>query len=307
MTLQQLQYIIAVDKYRHFVKAAEACGVTQSTLSTMIRNLENELDATIFDRTAHPVRPTYIGEKIIAQAKIVLFNTGQLEEITKNERSTVSGSVQMGIIPTVSPYILPKMFRYIGTYHELHLSVIEARTSAIIEKLKKAELDMAIMATPLGEHDLLEIPLYYEKFYAYISPAGPLYQQEKVTPKQLPGKDLWLLQEGHCFRNQIINLCNSNASHSAVYEAGNIDTLVRVVDENGGHTIIPELHIQFLSEMQKGNIREITPSLSVREISLVIRNDFVKERILNIISDIVKNIIPDNMIDTRLKKYAVKI
>lgn len=306
MTLQQLQYIIALDKFRHFVKAAESCGVTQSTLSSMIRNLETELDVVIFDRNSHPVEPTAIGRKIIDQAKVVIFNAGQLEEIPATEKNSTCGEIRLGIIPTVAPYILPQLFSEMRKRKGIRLSASERQTSAITERLKKAELDMAIMATPLNDDSLLEIPLYYERFYAYVSPEDRLYSEEGIRAEQLPGANLWLLQEGHCFRNQTFNLC-SNHEHSAVYEAGSIDTLVRVVDMNGGHTVIPELHIRFLSSEQKKNVRRIIPSDSVREISLVIRNDYVKEGLLNAVSDIIKDIIPENMLNPRLRKFAIKI
>lgn len=307
MNLQQLQYIIAVDKHRHFVRAAEACGVTQSTLSAMIKSLESELDVTIFDRTLHPVKPTYIGEKIIAQAKVTILNAELIEEISFSERGIVSGEINMGIIPTVAPYLLPKMFLETKNYPDIKLHVSERQTSALVERLKKAEIDMAILATPLNEAGLLEIPLYYEHFFAYVSPVDPLYDEEKISVDKLPGMNFWLLQEGHCFRNQIINLCNKNTIHSSIYEAGNIDTLVKVVDINGGHTIIPELHIPLLNEEQKKNIRSLEQTDSVREISIVIRNDYIREGMLNIISDIIKKIIPETMLDNRLKKYAIRI
>ena len=307
MTLQQLQYIIAVDKHRHFVRAAEACGVTQSTLSSMIKNLENELDVTIFDRTAHPVVPTTVGEKIIAQAKVTLLNAGLIEEISLAERGIVSGKINMGIIPTIAPYLLPKMFLEMRNYRNIIINVAERQTSALVERLKRAEIDMAILATPLEEPGLLEIPLYYEHFYVYVSPIDPLYDEEIISADELPGLNFWLLQEGHCFRNQIINLCHENTIHSAVYEAGNIDTLVKVVDLNGGHTIIPELHIPILTEEQKRNVRPLEQTDSVREVSIVIRNDYIREGILNIVSDIIKKIIPEKMLDARLKKYAIRI
>lgn len=307
MNLQQLQYIIAVDKHRHFVRAAEACGITQSTLSAMIKSLESELDVVIFDRSAHPVVPTSIGEKIIAQAKVTVLNAGLIEEISLSERGIVSGNINLGIIPTIAPYILPKMFLEIKKYPDIKLNVSERQTSALIERLKRAEMDMAILATPVDEPGLLEIPIYYEHFYAYVSPIDPLYNEDNISADKLPGMNFWLLQEGHCFRNQIINLCNKNTIHSAIYEAGNIDTLIKVIDLNGGHTIIPELQIPLLSEEQRKNVRSLKESDSVREISIVIRNDYIREGMLNIISDVIKKIIPENMLDNRLKKYAIRI
>lgn len=307
MTLQQMQYIIAVDTHRHFVRAAEACGVTQSTLSTMIHNLEDELDAVIFDRSSHPVVPTAIGEKIIAQARVVLHNAGQLAEIPANEKSCIAGSITLGIIPTVSPYILPQLFMGMRRHPEVSLRVIEARTDNLIGRLHRAEMDMAILATPLNDPSILEVPLYYEKFYAYISPGDPLFPEEEISPESLPGENMWVLQEGHCFRQQIENFCSHNTHHSMTYESGSIDTLIKVVDSCGGHTIIPELHLDFLDARQKSNVRKITSPEPVREISVVFRNDFVKERLLNMVTDIIRNGIREDMVDPRLRKFSVRI
>ncbi len=307
MTLQQLQYIVAVDEYRHFVRAAESCGVTQSTLSSMIKSLENELDAVIFDRKAHPVIPTAIGEKIIEKARVVLFNAGQLEEITAEEKGVGTGKINMGIIPTVSPYILPGMVKKLGEYPGLAIRFSESSTEVLVDSLKKAELDMCILSTPLHEDILLEIPLYYEKFYAYVTSGDPLYQFETLEPQVLPGDNLWVLREGHCFRNQIEGFCELAREHSAVYESGSIDTLIRVLDINGGHTIIPQMHLPYLSEAQLKNVRKISSPEPVREISLVIRKDYVRERFLNIISDIIKTIVPVDMLDSRLKKFPVRL
>jgi len=308
MTLQQMEYVVAVDKYRHFVKAAEACGVTQSTLSSMIQKLESELDVQIFDRNSHPVCPTLPGEQVIKQAKVLLFNAAQLKEMVLSEREQESGEVKLGVIPTVAPYILPKFFKCLHTNHPHSIvRVSEARTSALIERLEKAEIDMALLATPLNNEQLLEIPLYYEKFVAYISPSEPLYKQQEIETHHIPMNHLWVLQEGHCLRNQVMNICNHKSGYSAIYEAGSIDTLVKIVDVNGGFTIIPELHVELLREEQQSRIRKIVDPEPVREISLVIRHDYVRERMLNIIAECVRNIIPEHMVDKRLKKYAIKL
>lgn len=308
MTLQQLEYIVAVDKYRHFVKAAEASGVTQSTLSSMIQKLENELDVQIFNRGAHPVEPTRIGMQIIAQARVTLFNAEQVKKLVINEKGQQKGELKLGIIPTVAPYILPKLINALSwKYPELSVTILEARTDVIIEKMKKADLDMALLATPLNNEQLLEVPIYYEKFVAYISPSEDIYAQAQLESHQILSKHLWLLQEGHCLRSQVLNICDNRSSYSAIYEAGSIDTLVKIVDENGGYTIIPELHVPLLSEGQKKNIRPIAAPEPVREVSLIVRQDFVRERILNMVADEVKGIIPESMIDGRLKKFAIKL
>lgn len=307
MTLQQLEYIVAVNHYKHFVKAAEACRVTQPTLSTMVQKLEEELNVQIFDRTKHPIATTAIGQKIVLQAQITLNELGRLNEIVTSEVESLSGSLKMAVIPTVAPYLIPDFIKnFKKQYAEVALSIVEMRTSFIIEQLFQASLDMAILSTPLKNQELLEIPLYYEKFVAYFSPDYPNKDQVMMAAK-MPLDDLWVLQEGHCIRNQVFNFCKKMTSKKSIYEAGSIDTLIKIVDKNGGFTIIPELHLAFLTENQLQNIRMIDNPPAVREISIVIRKDFVKERMINAVADTVKQIIPQNMLDDRLKKFSIKL
>jgi len=308
MTLQQLEYILAVYKTGHFMKAAELCQVTQPTLSAMIQKLEEELDCKIFDRSQHPIQPTEMGEKIIAQAQIILYQTNQLKEMLRKEKETVSGNLNLAIIPTIASYLLPRfiaLFR--NDYPEVSLKITEMRTDTIIQKLKTAEIDMAILATPLNNPDLLEIPVYYEKFIAYISPGEPIYELEELSANNLPLEHLWVLEEGHCFRSQIFNFCDQMKVHNYMYEAGSIETLVKIVDINGGYTVIPELHVESLTQEQKKNLRNIVQPEATREISIVIRNDYVREGLLNAVADSLKKIIPPHMLDSRLKKFAIKI
>ncbi|MDD2996861.1 MAG: LysR substrate-binding domain-containing protein [Paludibacter sp.] len=307
MTLQQLEYIVALDKTRHFVRAAEMCGVTQPTLSAMIQKLEDELDCRIFDRSSHPIVPTEIGVAVIQQAQVVLFNVNQLKENVLVQRGTVAGNLSLAIIPTVAPYLLPgiiSLFR--SDYPEISLKVSEMRTETIIEKLHTAEIDMAILSTPLEDPKILEVPLYYEKFIAYIAPEEPMYAQEEVSTNEMPLDHLWVLEEGHCLRNQVFNFCE-NKTHSSTYEAGSIDTLVKIVDRNGGYTVIPELHVDLLNETQKQNLRKIVRPEATREIALVIRHDYVREGMMNAVANTVKKIIPQHMLDARLKKFAIKL
>ena len=309
MTLQQLEYIVAVEKYRHFAKAAESCHVTQSTLSMMIQKLEQELEINIFDRKTQPVEPTPIGVTLLAQAKVILYNAKQFKELALSEKEQESGKVTFGIIPTVAPYILPKLFNIFQERNpNINLHVKEITTAEIINQLEKAEIDMALLATPLNNPNLLEIPIYYERFFAYVSPTEPLYNIiNEYEMRHLPTDHLWILKEGHCLRNQVMRLCESESGFSTTYEAGSIDTLVKIVDTNGGYTIIPELHLDFLSEKQKANVRPIVNPEPNREISLVVRNDYVKEKLLNVIARNISDTIPENMLDERLKKFSIKL
>lgn len=308
MTLQQMEYIVALDTYRHFVRAADSCGVSQSTLSTLLRKLEDELDTIIFDRDSHPLKPTPAGEKIISQARVILYNTDQLREMASSERSQSAGEVKIAVIPTVAPYIVPKLFKRLGEDSpEIRPHIFELQTPEILVKLSRAEIDMAIMATPLDQPNLLEVPLYYEKLVMYVSPEEPIAQKKEIASHEVPSDHLWMLKEGHCLRNQVLNLCEKKSNYTAIFEAGTIDTLVKIVDVNGGYTVIPELHIDLLRDNQQANIRPLVGPEPVREISLVIRKDFVRERMLNEVASAVKKIIPEHMIDSRLRKFAIRL
>lgn len=307
MTLQQLEYVLALDKTRHFVRAAEMCGVTQPTLSAMIQKLEEELDCKIFDRSSHPITPTQVGDTIIRKAKTVMQHVNHLRESINSIKGDISGALSLAIIPTVAPYLLPGIIgEFKNNFTAVNLRLSEMRTDTILRKLHSGEIDMGILATPLGDPDLLEVPLYYEKFVAYISPSEDIYKKTEIESSEMSSDRMWVLEEGHCLRNQIFNFCHSY-SHSATYEAGSIDTLVKIVDCNGGYTVIPELHVDLLSEEQKKNLRNIVNPEATREISLVFRQDYVREGLMNAVADVVKKIIPAYMLDARLKKFAIKL
>lgn len=303
-----MEYIVAVDKYRHFAKAAESCGITQSTLSSLIQKLEYELDVTIFDRSSHPVRPTELGQEIINQAKVLLFNASQIEELVASHKGKPSGKVRFGIAPTIAPYILPKMLKYLSENHpDIQLFVEEARVSSIVEKLERAELDIALLATPLDNRELLEVPIYNERFVAYVSPKEEVYGNKELDTYELPVHKVWVLREGYCPNKGIFPFCHTHNDKPAVYEAGSIETLVKIVDENGGYTIIPELHVPLLRKCQQSNIHHLHNPEPSREIAFVIRRDYVRERLLNIFADAIKAVVPSHMILDRLKKYPIKL
>lgn len=308
MTLQQLEYVLALEKTRHFVRAAELCGVTQPTLSAMIQKLEDELDCKIFDRSRNPIEPTEIGLQIIRQAQEIVIQSNQLKETVQAQKEKLSGSLNLAIIPTIAPYLLPQFISaFKSSYPTISLKVSEMHTSTIIEKLRLAEIDMAILSTPLENPKILEVPLYYEKFAAYISPNELIYERSELSANDMPLDQLWVLEEGHCLRNQVFNFCNDKPQHIATYEAGSIDTLIKIVDVNGGYTVIPELHIDLLTEKQKLNLRNIVNPEATREISVVIRHDFVREGLLNAVAECIKQIIPAHMLDARLKKFAIRL
>ena len=308
MTLQQMEYIVAVDKYRHFAKAAESCGITQSTLSSMIQKLEYELDVTIFDRSSHPVKPTELGQEVIGQAKVLLFNASQIGELVASHKGRSVGKVRLGIAPTIAPYILPKMLKYLSENHpDIQLFVEESRVSVIVGKLERAELDLALLATPMDNPELLEVPVYNERFVAYVSPKEEVYGSKDIESYQLPVHNVWMLREGYCPNRGIFPFCHTQHDKPAVYEAGSIETLVKIVDENGGYTIIPELHVPLLRKCQQSHIHHLHNPEPSREVAFVVRRDFVRERILNILADAIKSIVPSHMVLDSIKKFPIKL
>lgn len=313
MNIQQLEYIIAVDNHRHFARAAEASFVTQPTLSMMIQKLEEELEVKIFDRSQLPVQPTEIGTQIINQARVIISQVKQIKEIIQEEKGVVQGGFKLGVIPTIAPYLLPKLMKvHADNGYDIVLTIEETTTDQIVEKLLNGSLDGAILATPLKNDKLKEHPIYYEKFYAYVSPKETaLYAKPKLDEEDLNINRLWLLEEVHCFRSQILKLCSNRkrkSSHSMFsYEAGSINTLVNIVDDNSGLTIIPEMAISELSERQKNNIRPLKDMTAVREVSLVTRKEFLRERIVDIIISEVKKSVPKELLNPELKKHVVDI
>lgn len=307
MTIQQLEYIIAVDKHRHFVKASQECGVKQPTLSHMIKKLEGELDVIIFDRNKHPVEPTAMGKQLIEQARKSLREFRKLNDMVLSETEKISGPLKIGIIPTLAPYIVPKFIKVFNkNYAVASLSMTEMTTAQCIYALKHETIDLFIAATPLDEEDFYEIPVYYEKFVAYFSKDNML-NQDTISANDMPKKNLWVLEEGHCLRDQVFNFCQRKMQYNETFQAGSIATLIHTVDENGGYSVIPEMHIPLMSERQRNNLIEIANPPAVREVSIVIRKDFIKERMINAVADTIKEIIPESMLDKRLKDFSIKL
>jgi LysR family hydrogen peroxide-inducible transcriptional activator len=312
MNIQQLEYIIAVDNFRHFAKAAEMCCVTQPTLSMMIQKLEDELDVKIFDRSKHPVEPTAIGRQIIAQAHISLKYFNQIKEVIEREQHVAKGSFKLGIIPTIATYLVPVLLnKQQNSKNEIELTLKESTTNNLIHELLNGTLDGSILAGPLNHPDLNEYPLYYEKFYAYVSPQDELYHKKEIDLDEINIHDVWLLENEHCLRGQIERLCrmkrNTNDHPSVKYESGNIETLIHVVDYNSGITIIPEMHAMGLSEEKQENLRAFKNRTAVREISLAVSKDYVRKTMLNEIIQVIRSSVPKSMQDPELKTHVVDL
>lgn len=311
MNLQQFEYIIAVDTYRHFVTAAEKSFVTQATLSMMIKKLEDELDVKIFDRSKQPVVPTEIGEKLIKQARIILSETKKLKEIIKEETKEISGELKIGIIPTIAPQLLPLFLSsFLKKYPKVKLKISEITTEQIVHQLQQGILDAGILATPLHKTDILEEPIFYEQFVVYGSKEEKLMKKKYLLAEDIDINKLWLLEEGHCLRSQVINLCElkkrEKEVHQLDFESGSIETLKRMVDINGGITILPELAVADLSAKEQKNIRYFKSPAPVREISMVSYRYFVKRKLLEALKIEVLNSVPEGML-TDKKKNLISI
>lgn len=298
----QLEYLLALDQHRHFVKAAEACFVTQPTLSMQIKKLEDELGVKLFDRSKQPVIPTDAGALIIEQARKVVAETKKIADILMDFKGEVSGELVIGVIPTISPYLMPYLISQISkNYPQLKLKVKELFTEDIITQLQKDYLDVGILATPLSIEGVIEKPVFYEKFRVYMNPSHPHYSEEAIEPIHLLEDKLWLLSEGNCFRNQAINLCSTHARYnkhlSFDYESGSLETLKRIVDLEGGATILPEWASEMLCEGSFQNIRVFKNDNSVREISLVYTRNFAKARLLKVLEEMVKASVPSTLLE----------
>lgn len=312
MTIQQLEYIIAVDNYRHFAKAAEACYVTQPTLSMMIQKLEDELAVKIFDRMVQPVAPTEIGKKIIKQAHTSIYHFKRIRELVNSEKDALTGDFKLGVIPTVASYLVPELLRYITrSEKEINLLMQEIPTCVIVESVLNGKIDGGLAATPLKNPHLVEIPIYYEKFYAYLSPEDEFFDREEVDLKDIDIRRVWLLNEIHCLRGQVESLCKKKKEDSrrttTNYESGSLDTLINIVDYNGGLTIIPEMTAMGLPEEKQNNLRKIKGDVSVREISLVISRDFVRQKMAGAIVELIKGTVPRSMLNPEFKKHVIDV
>lgn len=308
MTLQQLEYIVALDEYRHFGKAADACGVTQPTLSLMIKKLEEELDVQIFDRETHPIDVTGPGRKIIDKAHVILYNAGQLVEMTKSEKMLSSGEIKIAVISTVAPVMTPGIFRYIGkTYPEVQPIIQEMLTESLIDKLKKAQLDMGITVGPVNDPELLEIPLFHERFLAYISEDSPLYAKDSLTPEEILDSPIWVMKDGLRRFDKSMLKSGETFRYHQMYEGGRAGTLIYIVNELGGITIVPELHKNMILFSMQKNLRPIVNPEVSRKISLVIRKDYVHEHLLNIVIEAVRNTIPLENQEEIIRKGWIKL
>lgn len=301
ITLTQLEYIVAIDEYRHFATAAEKCFVTQPTLSMQIKKLEDELGVIIFDRSRQPVVPTDLGAKLIEQARMTLSATQRIKEIIQEEQQEVEGTLKIGIIPTLAPYLLLVFIGpYIRKYPAVKVEVEELVSEEIIRRLKRDMLDVGLFVTPYHDEKIVERPVFYEEMLVYAHPDSELLKKKEVGHEDIVTSDIWMLGNGHCFRNQVVNLCEMSASqHKNLpfeFESNSLETLMRIVDVEGGFTLIPELALQYMSPEKKKQVRSIANTKPLREVSVIYSRHFTKQRLITLLCDEIKSVVPAHML-----------
>ncbi len=300
MTLVQLEYVVALDRLRHFALAANKCFVTQPTLSMQIHKLEQELGFKIFDRSKQPVMPTEAGLEIIEHAKKILAERDAMNEMLHTRKGILSGELKIGIIPTLAPYLLPLFAQqFTKKYPNVKLVVNEMMTDLIVSRLREGAIDAGILVTPLQEYGIKEHILFYEELLVYVSKKNHDFKKHYVLAQDIDPQKLWLLEEGHCFRSQIMNLCElqkaSKAGHSFEYEAGSIETLRRMVELSDGITILPELASMELNSKQQEQLRPFKRPAPMREVSLAVHRDFVKKRLVEILKKEIIAAVPEKI------------
>jgi LysR family hydrogen peroxide-inducible transcriptional activator len=293
MTLTQLEYTLAVAEQGNFTLAAEKCFVTQPTLSMQVQKLEDELGVKLFNRNAKPIALTQIGTKLLIQAKIIIEEAKRMDDIVSMEKGEVKGDFKLGIIPTVMPTLLPLFLNtFIKKYPSVNLKIEESTTVSITEKLIQGKLDAGIAATPLDNPKLIEKPLYYEPFVAYVPKSHPLSKLEKIEPQDVENIDVLVLEDGHCFRNHILKLCKTpRASKSFDLKSGSFETLIHLANEGMGMTLLPYLQTRNLSIENFKNLRHFKSPEPAREISMVFSKSQLRLPIIDALSQSIEGIV----------------
>ena len=295
MTITQLKYVLAVAEHQNFTKAAEKTFVTQPTLSMQIQKLEDELDILIFDRSKKPIELTEIGKNIVNQARNIVNEADRMQDVVDQQKGFIGGEFKLGIIPTIMPTLLPMFLRTFTKRHpKVQLKIEELTTDEIISKINDNHLDAAIAATPLYQEKIKERALYYEPFVGYIPAAHRLADKKEIQTSDLDIDDILLLEDGHCFRDGVVNLCKSsklNGDQSFQLQSGSFETLIKLSNEGLGMTLLPYLHTQELQEEQKKNLRYFVKPHPSREVSLIYSTSELKLQIINALYDTIAGVV----------------
>ena len=306
MTLTQLEYVLAVNKYRHFGKAAKACFVTQPTLSMQIQKLEDELEVILFDRSKSPILPTLEGELILEQAKNVIREQKRIIDVVQRARDELAGDFKLAVIPTLSTYILPLFLRnFIANYPNVNLIIDECKTDEIVALLAADDIDVGLLVTPLHDASLIERVLCYEPFYLFVAPDHPLCKKKKIAQDDLRLDDIWLLNKGNCFRDQVLNICSEDEEGAGAgakegaeirgnirFASGNLETLKNMVLTSSGYTILPHLALGQLPPSLRKLVREFHAPVPTREIALVYGRRVLRQRMIDVLEEEILRALP---------------
>lgn len=308
MTLTQLEYLVALDQHRHFGRASKACHVSQPTLSMQLQKLEADLGVVFFDRTFQPLLPTAQGEPLIAQARVILSEARKMAELSKQDQKELKGDLRVGVIPTVAPYLIPLFIEHMAnTYPKLTLFIDELQTDQILSALEQERIDVGLLATPLNAAGLEEAHLFLEPFFLYAHASHPLAKKKTVSEDDLDGSDMWLLSEGHCLRSQVLRFCSLRNSQSVLknvrFEAGNIETLQRLVDSGSGYTLVPWLAAQ-KTQSKDSVLRPFKVPAPQRQISLVWRRTQLKRRAIEALAETIKASLPNELRELQKAKVT---
>ena len=295
MTITQLKYVLAIAEYKNFTKAAEKCFVTQPTLSTQIQKLEDELDVIIFDRGKKPIELTEVGRKIVFQARNIVNEADRIQDIVDQQKGFIGGEFRLGIIPTIMPTLLPMFLKnFIKKYPKVKLKIEELATEEILTRINDGHLDAAIVATPLENETVKERVLYYEPFVAYIPDNHRLKDKKNIQVSDLEIRDMLLLEDGHCFRDGVINLCKTFKDHEEdkfQLESGSIETLIKLSNEGLGMTLLPYLHTVDFREKLSHNLRHFVEPSPAREVSIIYHKSELKMQIIEAMHKVISGII----------------
>ena len=295
MTITQFQYVLAVAKYKNFTTAAEHSFVTQPTLSMQIQKLEEELGVIIFDRSKQPLQITEVGERIVKQAQVIVNESERMNDIVAQEKGFIGGEFRVGIIPTVSPTLLPMFLtNFIKKYPKVCLKIEEQTTENILKKIADGSYDAGILATPLHNPNIIEKPLYYEPFVAYIPVNHRLQNAKTIYSEDLDINDILMLEDGHCFKDSVLNICNQDIIESKEHfqlKSGSFETLVRLANEGLGMTLLPYLHTLELKEKEKECVHYFVEPYPAREISLIYHKNELKMQIIKALHDTISGVI----------------
>lgn len=298
MTLIQLEYVLAVAESKNFTLAAEKVFVTQPTLSMQIQKLEKELDVDIFDRSTHPIKITKVGEKVIGQAKVILKEAKRMGHMVDELRDSIEGDFVIGVIPTVLPTLVPLFYKnFKSSFPKANLIIKELKTDDILVALENNEIDFGIAVTPLDKNDIIELPLYYEPMVAYVPEGHRLTSKKNLEESDLDLKDLLLLEEGHCFRNNVLSICNvfegkkEERNLGPEVDSGSFYTLVKLAKDGLGMTVLPSLKAEELREDDKKLLKNFKEPIPTREVSIIYHNTQLRLKFVEEMRKLIQSVV----------------